>query len=349
MRLMFDGIIYSLQARGGITTYTNNLLRSFIEVDPKLEISILVHHPLLQEIILPPNIHRIFVKEKSLIRKWKAKIAQKNSQIFHSSYYTHSDTSQGPQVVTVYDLIYELMPEYFPRTTETNEFLTQKKTSITKADAIICISETSKADLKRIYDLDDKKIHVIPLGVDGKVFNPGVRRAGTKITYVGSRAQYKNFAKLISAFSKWRKSKEYKLTIVGQPLTSQEKSLLDDFAVLDYELIDNPNEKELVGIYRDSHAVVLPSFYEGFGLPLLEAASTGTLVIASDIAAHREIGNDAPIYFLPKSADSLVHALESSLDIRVRSKHIDLGLAQAKKYSWRKTATETLKIYESLT
>ena len=168
MRLMFDGIIHSLQARGGITTYTNNLLRSFIEVDPKLEISILVHHPLLQEIILPPNIHRIFVKEKSLIRKWKAKIAQKNSQIFHSSYYTHSDTSQGPQVVTVYDLIYELMPEYFPRTTETNEFLTQKKTSITKADAIICISETSKADLKRIYDLDDKKSMSSLLGLTAR-------------------------------------------------------------------------------------------------------------------------------------------------------------------------------------
>ena len=349
MRIMFDGIIYSLQARGGITTYTNNLLSSLIKVNSKLEISILVHQPLLQAVLLPSNIHRIFVKEKSLIRKWKTKLAQNNSQIFHSSYYTHSDTFQGPQVVTVYDLIYELLPEYFPRTKETIEFLTQKQTSIIKADAIICISETSKADLKRIYDLDDKKIHVVPLGVDNMVFKPGVQQVCNKITYVGSRAKYKNFAKLIEAFSKWRNSKEYKLTIVGQPLTSQEKSLLDDFAVLNYELIDNPSENQLVGIYRDSHAVVLPSFYEGFGLPLLESAATGTLVIASDIAAHREIGDDAPIYFSPKSVDSLVHALETSLDIRIRSEHIDLGLAQAKKYSWRKTATETLKIYESLT
>ncbi len=234
------------------------------------------------------------------------------------------------------------------------------------AEFIIAISENTKKDLIEHVGISENKIRVVYLGKsdvfkpvkDGDVLRRVKRRYRLPeefLLYVGGFSLHKNLYALLESLVMLRI--EYKLDI---PLVIVGK--LDSFFFDSLqERIDSLNLKERViftgfvplddlpAIYTLCKAFVFPSLYEGFGLPVLEALSCGTPVACSDVSSLPEVAGKSAVYFDPKSIESIAYALNkiiSSDEIQERLRV--LSLKQAEKFSWEKTATETIQIYEMI-
>jgi len=286
--------------------------------------------------------------------------AGKHSDIFHSIYYTTHRNKKIPQVVTVYDMIHELFPEYFPGI-KNSLFRRKKKRVIQSADAVICISKNTQHDLFRFYKLDRDKTHVIYPGV-GKPFKKIIdqkikqkffkkRRLGKPfLLYVGHRGRYKNFLTLVNAYASWSENRKIDLvTVGGIKFTPQEKNLFNRLGLASkIHNFQSISDHQLALFYNCAYAFIFPSLYEGFGLPLIEAMACGTLVLASNKSSFPEIGQDSILYFEPENVTSITGALNKSLSEDKKEKLIRKGLVRAKYFSWEKTARQTLKVYQQL-
>ncbi len=172
------------------------------------------------------------------------------------------------------------------------------------------------------------------------------------ILYVGTLQPRKNVKTLILAFQKFHKENpEYKLAITGKKgwlyeeifELAKQQSSQNDIVFTGFV-----NDDELHGLYRNAFCFVLPSFYEGFGIPLLEAMDRGLPVIAAGSSALPEIGEDACLYFDPHNPDTLVRLLNRvKNDEKLRKEMIEKGKKRIKDFSWKKSAEETLKVIKS--
>ena len=171
---------------------------------------------------------------------------------------------------------------------------------------MICISETTCNDVQRFYDIDKAKIRVVPLS-HSDVFRQleedhhlSVLPAASEpfIVYVGSRASYKHFDGLLSAYSVWPRRDEVGLVIVGGNLSTKEEERLEELGIRKRVYpIGDVDDETLCRVYNEATALVFPSLYEGFGIPLLEAMSCGCPIIASRIPSTVEIAGECAIYF----------------------------------------------------
>jgi glycosyltransferase involved in cell wall biosynthesis len=139
------------------------------------------------------------------------------------------------------------------------------------------------------------------------------------------------------------------LLVVGKAWTTAERERLHDLGLEDrVRRIDSVDDETLCRLYNQAEAFVYPSLYEGFGLPLLEAAACGCPIVASRIPSTEEIAGDVPIYFEPTDAESLAAALERAISEGRSSERREGGFRQITRYSWDKTAEQTLAVYHSL-
>ena len=196
---------------------------------------------------------------------------------------------------------------------------------------VIAVSERTKRDLVDLYGLPPEKITVTPHGVD-PAFGPGEVAGGGYLLYVGAVQARKD--PLAAA----RAAHE-----IGLPLVvagpERDPSLARELSALGAELRGYVEKAELASLYRGAAALVLPSRYEGFGLPVLEAMACGTPVVASDDPALREVAGDAAVYADGDLADAIRTALAE------RDRLVAAGLARAKGFSWEETARRTLDVY----
>jgi len=286
--------------------------------------------------------------------------SQKRGDIFHSIYYTRHHNKKIPQVVTVYDMIHELFPQYFPGI-KNNLFRRKKKRVIQSADAVICISKNTKHDLLKLYKLDRDKAHVIYPGVGKpfkKIIDQKIKQKFFKkhrlekpfLLYVGHRGRYKNFLTLVNAYASWSENKNFDLVAIGSiKFTTQEKKLFKQLGITrQVRNFQSISDSQLALFYNYAHAFVFSSLYEGFGIPLVEAMACGTLILASDRSSFPEIGQDCILYFNPENIKSIVKALNQSLFKGERTKLIKKSLKRAEYFSWEKTARQTLAIYRQL-
>lgn len=284
-------------------------------------------------------------------------IDQYDPIILHETYYSSSFCSlrsSQKRVITVFDMIHEKFPEYFPRGDST---IIDKKNAIDRADQVICISNKTRDDLLHFYSIPSEKISVIHLGFDAPL-NPSISLANKKeskksnnLVYIGSREGYKNFRQFVTAFSQSRLCRDFKLLIIGGGnLSSEELGLMHSLG-LNLNQIEHVSAEphELERYYSDSAALVYPSIYEGFGLPPLEAMAYGCPVISSNAGSMPEVLGDAASYFDPMSADSISSAIESVVYSPDTSRELSKrGLKQVSNYSWEKCALQTKLLYESL-
>ncbi|MBD3843097.1 MAG: glycosyltransferase family 4 protein, partial [Campylobacterales bacterium] len=175
-----------------------------------------------------------------------------------------------------------------------------------------------------------------------------------QILYVGSLNERKNFIGVLKAFDLLNKN-EYKLVIVGNffgtfNLSNEAQEYIN-------RAKNNPNiefkqgvsNEELVKIYNQSKIFLFPSFYEGFGLPVLEAISCGTPVICSNVSSLPEVGGDAVIYCNPYDVDDIKNKIELVLnDENLQTEMIQKGLNRSKLFSWEKSAQGHIKIFKEL-
>jgi glycosyltransferase involved in cell wall biosynthesis len=310
--------------------------------------------PQVEKYLRPGRLWKPIVsRTQGLLRKlW---IGYGKGKIWHSTYFTQPERWGGAQVVTVVDMIYERFPNLFALSVD-EQFREQKRRCVLAADAVICISENTKKDVQQFYGIDTSRVRVIPLACS-EVFmqiqnpepNPIPIPRKPFLLYVGYRTHYKNFDALIKAYSQWQNRSEVDLVVVGRQWSVDErKKLVASGIDGQVHLFGNVDDQVLTRLYRTAVAFVYPSFYEGFGIPLLEAMACGCPVVASRIPSTIEVAGDCPIYFDPAQVDDLIVALDFALIEGRNSVRCRNGLKRVKEFSWEKTASETLKVYRAI-
>lgn len=363
MRILYDGKVYKMQVAGGVSRYFSNLIcrlpKSFIPTLTSYGYhSNRINHPVHPNL---KNFNYTELRPKSIscwLEKYyfRAVTAFNQFDIAHPTYYSllagqKIGKYRCPVVITVYDMIHELFSHEIDPTGYQAKV---KQKAILAAQAIICISENTKKDLLERYALPENKVRVTYLAseIDASMSygsEPIPSRA--YYLYVGRRVSYKNFSSLISAFAKAVSVQpDIALCVVGSPFTETEEKLITDLQLATHiEHYGYASDRHLAKLYRCSIAFVYPSLYEGFGIPLLEAMSCGTAVVASNRSSIPEVVGDAGLLFDPKSTSDLTDILLCLLNSSgERDRLIVKGYQRAKEFSWDKTVAQTIDVYRAV-
>ena len=266
-----------------------------------------------------------------------------------------------PTTISIMDISYIFYPELFLKK-DLYQLTNWTKYSVAKAKAIFTISTSSNDDIIKTYSVDENNVHVTypgikqVSGIKNKVLSMedlskkfGVK--GNYILFVGTLQPRKNIERLVEAFSMLSKS-DLSLVIVGKKGWQYEDILRSPkrYGVEDrVKFLDFVEDDDLPSLYKNAACFVLPSLYEGFGLPVLEAMKYGCPVLISNVSSLPEAGGDAALYFDPTDSEDIARQIKRVLtDDKLRNAMIEKGKAQVKKFSWEKTAKETLRVLESL-
>ena len=274
-----------------------------------------------------------------------------------------------PIIVTVHDLTPLKFPKYYPAGIKGGIKWQVQRYLLKKVDAIITDSENSKKDIVDIIDYPEEKIYPIHLAVK-KIFKPLVINHQSSIIkkkyhlpdifllYVGDLNWNKNLLGLIRAFSAIsHQPSAISLILIGSAFENNNlielkvlKKLINKLSLKkEVKLLGFVPTGDLVKIYNLATLYIQPSFYEGFGFPVLEAMSCSCPVLSSNQASLPEVGGKAVEYFNPSNKTDLERKIEYLLSNKINLKKLrKLGLEQAKKFSWRKTAEQTAKVYQKL-
>jgi glycosyltransferase involved in cell wall biosynthesis len=268
---------------------------------------------------------------------------------FEPFFITIPAIKKSKTIVTVHDLTPLVFKEKFPAGIKGNIKWRLQKNSLKKADAIITDSLSSKKDIASHFRKLDKKI---ALEATRKFKLPD-----KYILYVGDVTWNKNLPRLIEAVNKTK----YPLVIVGNAFKkddhdysnpwNQDLKKAKELASRNNNIISLRfvEDEELVALYNSAHLFLMPSLYEGFGLPILEAMQSGCPVVCSDKGSLGEVAGNAAWFVNPTDVGSIIQGIEKVFeDEKVRKNLIDEGFSQAKKFSWKKTADETVKVYENV-
>lgn len=345
--ITLDCNIFGLQKYGGVSNYLSVLVQ-YLSKDFQLA----------PELVLPKHIsyrgfNNNWLKFCRVIHETiNPKICQylrvtslATGATFHTPYYRLPSIGVNNYIVTVHDFMYERFRKGLPRLLHTRT----KFKSIKRADSIICVSEATKKDLLEFFPWVDKdRIHVIYHGVDHEIFYPDKENiADTSIAYmalfVGQRKGYKRFDLAIDAI---KLCPGLTLGIVGPKLQPKERKLLNEKLNNRWTEIGLVESDRLRRLYSSAYALIFPSEYEGFGLPILEAMACGCPVVAAQIPAFSEVGGDCVQYSLKQNAKSysdLLLLLGYGGTRRVEV--IQKGLNRADMYRWEDAYNKTRALY----
>lgn len=362
----------------GVATYTKNLVENLLKVDKKNSY-ILFFSSLrgqdkklvlgredkktkIKSYHFPPLVLS-FIWNKLHILPVEYLIGKVD--VFHSSDWIEPP-AKGKKVTTIHDLTVFKYPETLhPKIVQTQK---QRLSWVKKeSDLIICVSKSTQKDVINFLGINKKRTRVVYEGrreeyerlrkKSKEEIKKEVARVKRKygikggyILSVGVREPRKNLERLIASFNSLKgKFDNIELLIAGKYGWGNNGCLLgnkkDGVKYLGYVA-----SEELGVLYREAKLFVYPSLYEGFGLPVLDALSMGCLVVTSNRSSLPEVAGEAAIYCQPEKVSSIARAIEKGLMIKKieKRKLIKKGLRQAKKFSWKKAAWETLRAYEEV-
>ncbi|HZT91819.1 MAG TPA: glycosyltransferase family 1 protein [Gaiellaceae bacterium] len=318
--------------RTGEETYLRNLLRELPQVAPDLHFGAVTRRVEL----LPEGIEPLTLPARSqeVRMAWTLPrlLRHVRPQVAHFQHALPLGY-RGRSVVTLHDLHFERDPRVMARADRVTFKLVVPR-SARRAGAVVAVSERTKRDAVELYGLPPDRIAVAPHGVD-PAFSPGDGSRDYALFVGAVQARKDPLAALAAA------------SAVGLPLVvagpEKEPALAAELRAGGADLRGWVDVEELARLYRGAAAVLLPSRYEGFGLPALEAMASGTPVVLSADPALREVAADAGVY---AEEGDLAGALRRALDERER--YVQAGLERAKRFSWRETARRTADVYRSL-
>lgn len=276
-------------------------------------------------------------------------------RVFYSVYFGIARTNAA-EIFTLYDMIPEKiwLPQHNNRVNR--RFALERQECFSRAAAVLAISENTARDFKSIYPNLAHKIVVTPLGVDSFFFErppaPAPTNGRPYFLYVGTRTDYKNFLSLLAAYGQSGLASDFDLRVVSPgfaDFNAEETALIERWRLADkVQLFRSVGNVELRENYAGATAFVYPSKYEGFGLPILEAFASGTLVATSNTSSMPEVGGDAAFYFDPNQSESIVATLRetAALSQAVRQQRLADGLARAKTFSWERFEQQTAEVFK---
>lgn len=364
MRIGIDARLLGYR-RGGIAQYTSQLLTSLAEIDSEDEFVILEgrkgslprpgpnfrHRTLLT----PP--HYRWEQLSLPLELWPLGL-----DLLHCPDFIPPFRRPCPAVITVHDLAFLRFPETM--TSEGHRYYGQVKRAVESAQAIIAVSEATKADMVELLGADSARIRVIyeapearfrPLEDEEGVghFRQGKGLPQDYILWVSTIEPRKNLGALLRALALLRdRGLARPLVAVGERgwLYGDTLRLVEELALDDLVGFYGPASlDELLYLYNGARLFAFPSLYEGFGLPPLEAMACGTPVVAANTSSLPEVLGEAALYVAPNDVEGLAKAIaqaweDEALRLQMREK----GLAQAARYSWRQAAVETLALYREV-
>jgi glycosyltransferase involved in cell wall biosynthesis len=370
MKILFDPQIFYQQRFGGISRYYAEVI-SVLKTQPGVEAMLPLGYnenfhaqelALSQESRMMRSLFKTLaslnISSRSLQGKRAKKLLDRAVQHFRFGLYvpTYYDTSflqrisGKPFVLTVYDMIHELFPEYY--VTQSLTIVQDKLLLMEKAAKIIAISHSTKADIIRLYpQIPASRIEVVHLASSislDAATKPGLPEK--YVLFVGERANYKNFATLLTAMVPLLEQDPLLVLLCagGNSFKEEEKVTMKRLGV-EKQVMQLPfKENELANFYANACCFVFPSLYEGFGIPVLEAMRCGCPVVLGNHSSFTEVAGDAGVYADVRSADDLQNKIGLLLtNNTARHNFAAKGLVQAARFSWRTTAEQCLQVYEA--
>jgi glycosyltransferase involved in cell wall biosynthesis len=303
------------------------------------------HHS-LEQMLLPGFVNRL------------------KADVFHSPDFIPPMRARGASVITIHDLAFLIYPHFL--TKDSARYYGQIDRAVRRADRIIAVSESTKGDLIRMLGTPEDKIRVIYEAAD-PLFQPEDRPSaleqvqalfdlpGDFILFVSTIEPRKNVTGLLRAYRRLRD--DYKLTpslvLVGARgwLCDEVDELVDKLELRPYcFFLGSVGSHDLSHLYNAARCLVHPAFYEGFGLPPLEAMACGTPVVVSNVSSLPEVVGDAALLVNPENDEEITVALwrlltEPPLWAELREK----GLCRAAAFSWERAAQQTMAVYGEAT
>lgn len=283
--------------------------------------------------------------------------------IFHTSDWTHPPTLKAKTISTIHDLTPFLFPQWLnPKIV--NNHKSKLNASLKQNSFYICVSKNSLNDLLKIFpQIERQNTTVIYEAAEDKYSDfyklnqnhksqliSSIKNKYNLKDYLlaqGTREPRKNLALLIKAFLKYKKlhpKSTLQLAIAGKYGWGKDiTSPISDIKILGFVA-----ENDLVQLHAAAVALVFPSLYEGFGLPVVKAMAVGTPVITSANSSLKEIAHNSALLINPKSTTAIIKAIEKISKNNVRINLIKKGIQRAKIFSWTTTAQSTLKIYQKI-
>lgn len=250
-------------------------------------------------------------------------------------------------VVMFHDLIPLRFPKPFSPLTPYHRYYTPQV--LKQSEHIICNSHATAKDIIDFYQIPPSKITPIPLASDRTHFRPLNLPTSNYFLYIGRQDPYKNIQRLITAFAALPNCKDYELWLVGPTdgrYTPKLKAQVEQLGITNQvKFLDYVPYSELPKIINSAIALVFPSLWEGFGLPVLEAMACGTPVITSNISSLPEVAGDAAILINPYNIGEITEAMQTIVtDAEMRSRLSHQGIVRANQFSWEKTGLATVEV-----
>lgn len=398
MRIAFDHQAFCLQKTGGISRYYCRLaeeLSRHVNTQSQDDVDVSIFAPLYRNQYLkqvsgnivhgypvinyPSKTATMSVAANGLLAKYLIKRWQPD--VVHETYFSAMPTAPQscPTVLTVFDMISELTESESGHSIDRFKF-SNKYAAVKRADHVICISEQTRQDLMRLFDVPEKKVSVVYLGCDEmaiKATNETQKKTITEsakvatnietiqtptyyadanrrpyLLYVGLRDGYKNFDKFTRAIASSPRLKATFDVIAfgGGVFNASEQALFKELGMGEDQIRQQSGSDEILNkLYMNAAAFVYPSTYEGFGLPPLEAMAQQCPVVSSHSSSMPEVIGNAAQYFDPHSIDSMSTAIEAVVYSSLRKQElIALGKERIKLFSWQRCAENTLTVYRKL-
>jgi len=282
--------------------------------------------------------------------------------LFVFTNYTDIPTIRSESIAFVYDLSFIVVPEFVHPVNR--KFLARRVPStVRKSKAVVTISESSKNEISVRFGVDPEKISVIYPSIDRRIFRRSTPEAvesakkkygidGEYLLFVGNIEPRKNISGILEAYGRLAPGLRDRncLVLVGGPGWLNEEIFLaiKDYRSKGYRIIlpkSHVSDDDMPALYSGATTLLLPSHYEGFGIPLLEAMACGTPLLTSRNSSLPEVAGDAAIYVDPADPADIAKGMESILtDERLRRSLVQKGIEQGARFSWRRSAETFRKL-----
>ncbi len=375
MRILIDGIVYSNAPSGGVFNYFNEIIPRLGKIEgntievflpnesevPAISEGVHINRSTLPSGKWFPNgpAKRFLGSVKRKIEAtMNAGLAKKDAEtVFHTTGTTPPPWKGIPSIATIHDMISEMFDEY-SHLDHVKAISLEKKRAVEFSNRLIAVSECTKRDLCRVFDISPSRVDVIHHGVDHALFSR-VRSEDEKsklkskyrldkpfILYVGGRLHHKNFERFAEAFAMSDLKKEVLLGLAGFPLEEAEIQNLKRLGIWqNVRPMTYPPVEELATLYQMAEQFVLPSLYEGFGMSLVEAMAAGCPITASNTGPFPELTAGAALLFDPKDPSDIARKMEAMMDLKLQNQYKTAGHQRALDFSWDKSAEQHLETY----
>ena len=331
-----------------------------------LQSAIPANHPVWELASPTLRLRRLPLRHMELRQQWALprEIRRARPDLLHYPHFDLPWLVNSPVVATLYDLKYIARPDFFPQQGAAKRLVMRWMMASTarRARRIITISESTRQDLTRRLSVPLEKVRVVPLAVDTAYFAAipqteiqAIRQryqlSAPYILFVGERRPHKNLPGLLEGFARFQKMapQPCQLVIAGKAYADYQapERLAEDLNLGNaVRFLDYVPDTDLPHLYRGAQAFALLSYYEGFGLPVLEAMACGTPVVAAASTSLPEVCGQAGLLVDPDQPEQIAQALHQVVtDGAQRQQIIAAGLERARQFTWEACARQTLVVY----